>query len=92
MTGRDSFRTGMQFEELTNFMPWGLPLDEVTLAERFKSAGYATHMVSEYRIYLNNTSRTVIKIKPVTIIARASSYPRLGLQSRCGDKPLEIGV
>ena len=46
MTGRDSFRTGMQFEELDNFMPWGVPLDEVTLADRFKYAGYSTHMVS----------------------------------------------
>lgn len=46
MTGRDTFLTGMQYEELDNAMPWGLPLDEVTLAERFKSAGYATHMVS----------------------------------------------
>eukprot|EP00904_Undaria_pinnatifida_P012417 jgi/Undpi1/8305/HiC_scaffold_25.g10774.m1 len=44
MTGRDTFRTGMQFEELDNSMPWGVPLDEVTLAERFKAAGYATHM------------------------------------------------
>lgn len=46
MTGRDTFRTGMQFKEMQTAMPWGVPLDEVTLAERFKSAGYATHMVS----------------------------------------------
>ena len=46
MTGRDTFRTGMQYQELLPAMPWGLPLDEVTLAERFKSAGYSTHMVS----------------------------------------------
>lgn len=46
MTGRDSFRTGMQFEELTNFMPWAVPLEEATLADRFKYAGYNTHMVS----------------------------------------------
>ncbi|CAM9346631.1 unnamed protein product, partial [Laminaria digitata] len=50
MTGRDSFRTGMQFEELDNFMPWGLPLDEVTLAERFKHAGYNTHMVGKWNL------------------------------------------
>lgn len=48
MTGRDAFRTGMQYEELSNFMPWGLPLDEATLADRFSYAGYKTHMVSFY--------------------------------------------
>lgn len=46
MTGRDTFRTGMQFEVVEDSAPWGLPLDEVTLAQRFKTAGYATHMVS----------------------------------------------
>lgn len=46
MTGRDTFLMGMQFEELTDFAPWGVPLEEATLAERFKAAGYATHMVS----------------------------------------------
>lgn len=45
MTGRDTFRTGMQFEVVEDSAPWGLPLDEVTLAERFKAAGYSTHMV-----------------------------------------------
>lgn len=45
MTGRYTFRYGMQYGELDNTMPWGLPLNEVTLAERFKAAGYATHMV-----------------------------------------------
>lgn len=46
MTGRDTFRTGMQFEVVEDSAPWGLPLEEVTLAERFKVAGYSTHMVS----------------------------------------------
>lgn len=50
MTGRDSFRTGMQYRELDNPMPWGVPLDEVTLAERFKARGYATHMVRAAQI------------------------------------------
>lgn len=49
MSGRDSFRTGMQFEELSNFMEWGLPLDEATLADRFTYAGYKTHMVCLYQ-------------------------------------------
>lgn len=45
MTGRDTFLTGMQFEEIADMSPWGPPLDEATLAERFKAAGHATHMV-----------------------------------------------
>lgn len=32
--------------------PWGVPLEETTLAERFKAAGYATHMVS----FINSTT------------------------------------
>ena len=70
MTGRDTFRTGMQYEELTNLMPWGLPLDEVTLAERFKYAGYNTHMVSQKITYtwrvmrkLHESSRRV-RLRP----------------------------
>lgn len=47
MSGRDTFRTGMQYEEIQNQNPWGLPLDEATIADRFKAAGYSTHMVSE---------------------------------------------
>lgn len=46
MTGRDTFLMGMQFEEILSMAPWGVPLEEVILAKRFKAAGYATHMVS----------------------------------------------
>lgn len=46
MTGRDTFLTGMQFGELESTHPWGLPVEEATLANRFKAAGYSTHMVS----------------------------------------------
>lgn len=45
MTGRDSFRTGMQYGIVDYSAPWGLPFEEVTLADRFKAAGYSTHMV-----------------------------------------------
>lgn len=45
MTGRDTFRTGMQYEVVEDSGAWGLPLEEVRLAERFKAAGYSTHMV-----------------------------------------------
>lgn len=45
MTGRDSFLTGMQYSIVEYSAPWGLPFEEVTLADRFKAAGYSTHMV-----------------------------------------------
>ncbi|CAM9994731.1 unnamed protein product, partial [Ectocarpus sp. 13 AM-2016] len=50
MTGRDSFRTGMQFGVVDNSAPWGLPFDEVTLAERFQAAGYSTHMTGKWHL------------------------------------------
>ena len=50
MSGRDTFLTGMQYEVVEDAAPWGLPLEEATLAERFKAAGYATHMVSSLLI------------------------------------------
>ena len=45
MTGRDTFLTGTQYEEIQAYQDWALPADEVTLAERFQAAGYSTHMV-----------------------------------------------
>eukprot|EP00904_Undaria_pinnatifida_P000649 jgi/Undpi1/10585/HiC_scaffold_29.g13035.m1 len=50
MTGRDTFRTGMQYEVVEDAAPWGLPLEETTLAERFKAAGYATHMSGKWHL------------------------------------------
>ncbi|CAM9661862.1 unnamed protein product [Ectocarpus sp. 12 AP-2014] len=50
MTGRDTFRTGMQYEVVEDSGAWGLPLEEVTLAERFKAAGYSTHMTGKWHL------------------------------------------
>ncbi|CBJ29740.1 Formylglycine-dependent sulfatase, C-terminal fragment [Ectocarpus siliculosus] len=50
MTGRDSFRTGMQFGVVEDSAAWGLPIDEVTLAERFQAAGYSTHMTGKWHL------------------------------------------
>lgn len=47
MTGRHNWLTGMQYEVITPSAPWGLPSDEVLLSERFKAAGYKTHMVGD---------------------------------------------
>ncbi|CBJ27859.1 Formylglycine-dependent sulfatase, C-terminal fragment Formylglycine-dependent sulfatase, N-terminal [Ectocarpus siliculosus] len=50
MTGRDSFRTGMQHGIVDYSAPWGLPFEEVTLADRFKAAGYSTHMTGKWHL------------------------------------------
>lgn len=60
MTGRDTFRTGMQYEETQSYQPWGLPLNEATLAQRFKAAGYSTHMVGMGSTY--NIGCTVARL------------------------------
>ena len=43
MTGRYPARLGLQHGVLTGYSDHGLPLDEVTLADKLKHAGYATH-------------------------------------------------
>ncbi|CAM9651393.1 unnamed protein product, partial [Discosporangium mesarthrocarpum] len=50
MTGRHTHRYGMQLKYIMNPAPWGLPLDEVTVANRFKGAGYQTHMVGKWHL------------------------------------------
>ncbi|CBJ29746.1 Formylglycine-dependent sulfatase [Ectocarpus siliculosus] len=47
MTGRDTFRTGMQYEVVEDSGAWGLPLEEVTLAERFKTGKWHLGMYSD---------------------------------------------
>ena len=43
MTGRFPVRIGLQHEVIAGFTKHGLPLDEVTIADKLKHAGYATH-------------------------------------------------
>jgi hypothetical protein len=46
MTGRYSIHHGIHWP-LADSSPSGLPLDEITLAQKMKEAGYATHMVGK---------------------------------------------
>lgn len=69
MTGRYTFLTGMQFGEIQSSHKWGLPLEEVTLGDRFKAAGYATHMVSGAKMLLKHQ-----KIRSSCVSAGMSSY------------------
>merc|ERR1712086_699010 len=48
MTGRYPARLGLQHGVITNYQDYGLPLDEVTLADKLKDVGYATHAVGKW--------------------------------------------
>ncbi|MCF7817920.1 MAG: arylsulfatase [Kiritimatiellales bacterium] len=50
MTGRYSWRTGMASGVILNHLHYGLPLDETTLGQIMKSAGYATYIVGKWHL------------------------------------------
>ncbi|CAM9439259.1 unnamed protein product [Discosporangium mesarthrocarpum] len=50
LTGRHPYRYGMQLSFISPEAPWGLPLDEITMANRYKDAGYDTHMVGKWHL------------------------------------------
>ncbi len=50
MTGRYSFRTGMASGVILNHLKYGLPLDETTLGQIMKSAGYDTFIVGKWHL------------------------------------------
>ncbi|XP_072028594.1 arylsulfatase B-like [Amphiura filiformis] len=50
MTGRHPIHTGMQHGTITGPHPYGLPLNETTIAQRLKMHGYSTHMVGKWHL------------------------------------------
>jgi len=58
MTGRYPVRLGLQHGVIGGFVDHGLPLDEVTLADKLKHAGYATHAVGKWHLGSYNFAST----------------------------------
>jgi arylsulfatase A-like enzyme len=50
LTGRYPVRLGMQFNDVSDEKTWGLPLDETTIAEAMKLAGYTTYMLGKWHL------------------------------------------
>ncbi|XP_005104849.1 arylsulfatase B-like [Aplysia californica] len=50
MTGRYQIHTGLQHYVLLPEQANGLPLDDPTMADKMKEAGYATHMVGKWHL------------------------------------------
>ena len=48
MTGRYNIRYGLQTQVVPNNKAYGLPLSEVTVADRLKALGYQTHAVGKW--------------------------------------------
>ncbi|XP_041354167.1 arylsulfatase B-like [Gigantopelta aegis] len=50
MTGRHPIHTGLQHEVIGGATPYGLPLNETTMAQHLKTLGYATHIVGKWHL------------------------------------------
>ena len=50
LTGRHPLSIGMQYFMVESAIPWGLELNETTIAEAMSAAGYKTHMLGKWHL------------------------------------------
>ncbi|XP_039487630.1 arylsulfatase B [Drosophila santomea] len=58
LTGKYPINTGMQHSVIVNDQPWGLPLNETTMAEIFRENGYRTSLLGKWHLGLSQRNFT----------------------------------
>ncbi|TMW43720.1 hypothetical protein DOY81_011197, partial [Sarcophaga bullata] len=58
LTGKYPINTGMQHYVIVNDQPWGLPLNETTMAEIFRKNGYFTALIGKWHLGMSRKAYT----------------------------------
>ncbi|KAH8411084.1 hypothetical protein KR222_001643, partial [Zaprionus bogoriensis] len=58
LTGKYPINTGMQHYVIVNDQPWGLPLNETTMAEIFQQHGYQTNLLGKWHLGMSQRNFT----------------------------------
>nr|XP_036670597.1 arylsulfatase J isoform X2 [Drosophila suzukii] len=58
LTGKYPISTGMQHYVIVNDQPWGLPLNETTMAEIFRENGYRTSLLGKWHLGMSQRNFT----------------------------------
>ncbi|KAH8379101.1 hypothetical protein KR009_003094 [Drosophila setifemur] len=58
LTGKYPINTGMQHYVIVNDQPWGLPLNETTMAEIFRGNGYHTSLLGKWHLGMSQRNYT----------------------------------
>ncbi|XP_017072252.1 arylsulfatase B [Drosophila eugracilis] len=58
LTGKYPINTGMQHYVIVNDQPWGLPLNETTMAEVFRGNGYRTSLLGKWHLGMSQRNFT----------------------------------
>ncbi|XP_034480398.1 arylsulfatase B [Drosophila innubila] len=58
LTGKYPINTGMQQYVIVNDQPWGLPLNETTMAQIFRESGYHTNLLGKWHLGMSQRNFT----------------------------------
>ncbi|XP_055904623.1 arylsulfatase B-like [Eupeodes corollae] len=58
LTGKYPIHTGTQHSVIINDQPWGLPLNERTMPELFRDAGYSTNLIGKWHLGFSKKAYT----------------------------------